>query len=407
MGRERWSQVLVLLGLLALGASSVFLGISGQVRNTDVVQAATTDLLAVPSERAAVAGELNAALDRAFPMLPITEAEQAFAVDRMLANGDLIDEVERAFAPGHHAWLDGSALTLDLDPRVVTSVAIAGIRDANPGLVDSLGSQTLVAPEPISMPTWVSAATVNQYWRGAQMMLGAGALVLVFGVVLGFRRRATWRVLGRGLIALGLVSAGVVLLAPLSTVNQGDDRLAVVGALLVPARTIWLAGAVLVVLTGLSLHGRADRFTQASSVDRSRRVRRERAPAKSGGPPPIATRKAGRHRAEAIDAFFEPTEARESESVTVIDLAHLDELDEDSGEDTVFDAADSERSVPTLAGETADDETADEEDGEVEPPAPRELTPEEERAEALANERREALERIDGTRSRYRTHLRR
>lgn len=399
MGRERAGGLLLLVGLLAVAGSLLVLGLTRQVRSTSVVQSATADWIAVEEVHDAIASELIAALDHAYPTLAISDAEKQFAADRMLANGDLIDEIELAIDPAHRAWLAGSEFALELDPRVVTGVAVAGIRDANPALIESLGSQNVVDPGLIALPTWVSATSVDNYQSSAQAGLGVGVLVVVVGLLLGFRHRRTWQRLARGMMGFGLLAAILVLVLSWSAVGQLDDRLTAVGALVAPARIPWLVVAGIAVIGGLSIHGRVDRLSgQRSRTQASPRPQRDAAPARSGATPPATTRKAVRHRTEAIDAFFDPIEDERPAPATVIDLA---DFDEDESGDYGLAGADDQ---PAKADS---DDDADGPLEEPDPPTPRELTPEEQRAEALAAERREALERIDGTRSRYRTHLRR
>ncbi len=392
MGRERWGRRLVALGLIAMIAALAAIGITRPLADTHSVQQASAELLDVDTWHEAVGTKLGAALDTAYPDLNLSPDERAFAVERMLVNGDLIDEVERAVEPAHQAWLAGGPFELALDSRATTQAAIAGLRDANPGLVDRIPSETLVEVERITIPMTISASSVERYRMVATAVLIAGLVTVVLGS-LAAPRRFTLKLIARAAVVFGVLVAAAVLLLPWPEFNRLDPNLAVVGALLEPLRTPALVVAALALFIGLWLHASADQLGDGAGQtgQGERRRRRDSTPARSGGPPPAGTRKAERHRTEAIDAFFEPSEAVPSERVTVIDLDDLESDDEMPGDSSIDDDVEAS---PALI----DDDTGDES-------AAVELTPEQERAEALAAERREALERIDGSRSRYRTHL--
>jgi hypothetical protein len=388
VGRERWGQVLVVAGLLALVLSLGAAGASRELRDTDAIRRAAPDVLMIPSVRANVAAELGRAIELVYAPRRIPADTLAVATERMAQNGYVIDEFQDGLAAAHRRWLGGEPMLVELDPRVITQAAVTGLRDADLDLANDLPSGSVVEPGPIPMPLDLTAGSVASYGSMGRLAALASLVAVGAGAVLSSRRSKTVKAMARGLCGAGLMLVAAALVLPLPALREVNDLVAVLGAMTGQSVVRLLVVGGLLVFVGLWLHAKADRLV--STVERQvRSIRQPKAPApvRTGSRP--TRRGTGRHRREAIDAFFAEQPAPERTSSIIL----IDEMEDE------------------LAGGEPDPEPVDDEpplEPVVEPQAPAaELAPQDERAAALAADRREALARIDGRQSRNRTHLRR
>jgi hypothetical protein len=378
VGRGRLGQVLVTAGAVALLFALVAIGASHELRDTASVHDAAPELLQIDSVRTAVTAELGRAIQAMYAPLPIDAATLAVATERIVSNGYVVDDFQQALDRAHRAWLYGAPMVVELDPAVVTQASVTGLRDADLDVAAAFPAGGVVRPGPIELPVNRSASSLGDLG----MLALAGALISLvmigFGAVLDPVRQRTMKTLARGMCVAGLVLVLGALVMPLPVVGDLHDLVAVLGALSAQKVASQLVLAGVFVFVGLSLHASADRLV----AEVTRQVARARAPraakpVRSGAK--VSKRGTERRRSEAIDAFFGDSKASEGKRPEQIVL--------EEGPDELLE--------PLPAGAPSDTEGAEE------------LTLEDERAAALAAERREALERIDGTRSRYRTHLKR
>lgn len=376
MARERLGRLLIAVGLIAAVVSVLVVGATFLVRDGDVVERAGPALLEVPEVRSAVTLEFEAQIAAVYAPEPLAPETLAVASERMASNGEVVDDFVRALGEAHGRWLDGAPLQVDLEPRVVTEAAIAGLRDADLSLAERFPRSELLDPRPVPL-AWDTTATWVRSLAGLGVVgILAGLAVAGVGAVTDPTRHRPVKAGARALVGAGLVIAVAALVLPLSALRSVDSGLAALGALLGTVTAPLLIVAAVLVFLGLWLHATADRLVRSvrRSIVSHKRETKEAAPVRTGAGQP-ARRRDTRRRQEAIDAFFD----REVE---------------------VIDARDPE----VRADEPAEYEPADHDsDGETDEPAA--LSAEEERARAAAEERRAALERIDGTRGGYRTHL--
>jgi hypothetical protein len=378
VGRERVGQFLVSIGLVALVASLAVAGATRRYLDSSSVDQAGRHLLEIPSVRNATADEFGRAIVELYAPRPVAADTLSMATARMVQNGDVVDEFERAAGVAHRGWLSGAPLAVELEARVITEAARNSIRDADLPLANAFPSGQLVPIQRIEMPWDTSADTIRRLGRMAWLVALAGLVTFAVGAVLSPRRDRSIKFAARAAVSLGLVLAIAAGLLPRSFVRSIDDRLAVLGSLTAPQIGTLLVVAGFAVFIGFWLHATADRITRALDWrPRDRRTARRAAPVKSG--PVAPCRRSGAHRAEAIDAFF-------GESPPAVIDARDDAVALDGPDES--------------AETTDDDESEDQPEGEA-----AELTPEEQRAAAAAADRRDALERIDGSKGRLRTHL--
>ncbi|MFP3907935.1 MAG: hypothetical protein ACLFWR_12955, partial [Acidimicrobiales bacterium] len=345
------------------------------VRTTRVVERAAPDLLEVPAVRSAVTAQFERSIQAAYASEPVPEDDLAVASERMAQNGYVVDDFEVALAEAHRGWLDGGDLAVQLDPRTVTEAAERGLRDADVALADRFPRSALVEPEPVPSPWDLTAGSTAALLRVAVLAALAGFATFIAGAVLDPRRGRPLKALARAVVASGLLLVVGAVVLPLEALRSVDDRVAVLGAVLGTQLVPLLVIAALLIFLGLSLHATAEQVVRSvrRTIRRSRRAVKQATPVPSGARP--VRHRSARRREAAIDAFFD-------QKADTIDARDADRDPEDETEDGAV-----------------EDEGADAEEPAVD------LTPEERRARQLAAERREALERIDGTRGPNRTHL--
>jgi hypothetical protein len=376
VGRGRLGQVLVTVGVVLVLVSLLAVGVSRELRDTESVRGAAPEILEVTSVRTAVTDELGRAIEDLYAPRRIDAGTLAVATERIVSNGYVVDDFQRALDLAHRGWLYGAPMVVELDAAVVTQASVTGLRDADVALAEAFPPGGIVHPAPILLPVHQSASWLVDV--GVFGLIGAlGGLVLVgFGAVADPARQRTLKTLARGLCTGGVMLILGALVLPLAALRDAHEVVAVLGALAGQRVAPLLVLAAALLFVGLSLHASADRLVSGVTrqIERAR-APRDAKPVQSGAK--VSRRGAGRRRSEAIDAFF-----GDPSTEPIRGEAARDEPWTDDGE-----------LVPTAVAEA---------DGE---PVP--LTPEEERTAALASERRESLERIDGTRGGYRTHLKR
>lgn len=400
MGR-RVGQVLVAVGVTIAVVAAFALAASHGVRDTRSVRDAAPELLEMSSVRDAVADELGRAIAELYAPIVVRQETLAGAADRMVSNGYVVDDFQLALAEAHERWVeDGTHLEVQLDAAVATQTALTALRDVDPGVADAFPPDGIVRPAPVLLPIDTTLGRIADLDSAAPLALLGGLLCIVVGAAVDRRRSNTLKNLARGLCTAGLVALLAAFVLPLSLLRDLSPVVGVLGAVAGQHVPVLVGAAVVALVIGLSLHASADRIVAEVSrtVSRSARAKKAEAPVPSGAK--LSRRGADKARSEAIDAFFTPPERQRAMAG---DDAEGDEDEQGIG------PGHGDLELPELVeaadGDAGDGDEPGDGDGAPRPPAP--LTPEQERAEALAAERKEALERIDGTRSRYRTHLRR
>jgi hypothetical protein len=379
VGRRRRGQVVVTAGIVLAIVSSLAIAASRGVRDTDAVREAAPELLEMESVRSAVTTELARAIEELYGPGSLAAGTLAGASERMVSNGYVIDDFQSALGSAHRGWLDGTPLVIQLDARVATQAAVTALRDVDAGAANAFPNGGIVQPQPVVLPIGDTMTQISDL-SGLGILGGLVGLVLVgMGAVIDSDRARTLKSLARGLCAAAVLCLLAAFVLPLPVLRDLTDFVGLLGVVAGQNITVLVVVGLVLLLVGLSLHASADRIVAEVNRQMGRaRTPREATPVASGTK--MSRRGAVRHRSEAIDAFFS-----EAEPPAEIVLG-----DDGEDEDSTVDAPDD----------------ASPEDGEA-PAAKAPLTPEEERAAALAAERKESLERIDGSRSGYRTHLKR
>lgn len=381
--------MLIVSGLLLVTAALGVFGAVRLARDTDAVRQSASTMLEVPAVRDRVADELAREIEAVYAPRPVPSETATLAASRMLDNGAFVDEFERALGEMHEGWLDGDAPLVVMDAQVLTAAAISGMRDADLELANAFPTPRLVEVAPVELPVTLTADDLGTASVLAWAALIVGGLLAGFGLRLDpHLPRALARLSGvlgiaAVVVALTAAAAAVPATAGLSMPVALGVATAVISTKTVPG--LALAGILLV----SSLLARAASIRVGPVVVRRARRKAAKAdttPVKEGASP--TGRNAGRHRAEALDAFFS----------------------EDEHQGTTPTGPDDDELVAmgfSLRPEETEDRTDATHGDDVDADGDAELTPEQRRAVAAADDRRAALERIDGTKGRLRTHLRR
>ncbi len=404
--RTRLGRVLVALAAAVGAVAGLCLVGIGVVSSPSLASEAAPDLLAVPELVDPIEDTLALDLAAAAPGEALQPEVARAVAARTVRDSAVVDDIARAAADAQRQWRRGDQPVLDLDARVLTPAALTALRDVDLDLARSIGEDLAVDPSPVVLPmTTDRAETVDDVRTLARVVLVAALLALAAGAALDPRRDRTIRTASSVLLIFGGIVVAAPLLAglpDLSSMSWGTaSLLAMTHAGLVPLAI----GGVAALLLGAFLRAVA---AQVAPLVEARIAARERAAVE---PPPVSTgaqpaRRSGRAvRQEAIDAFFAPAEVPEAApgggtassdddltttapvAPTVSPLRGRGPTSDEFAR--VVDAVDSEPHGPAAPDAIEDSDVDD--DAEA--------------AADAAAERREALERIDGRRSRLRTHL--
>lgn len=419
MQRTRLGQLLVAGGLVVATVSALGLVFGAVASSTSVAVDAASRLVEVDVIREPIEAELARAVVTVLPPGAMSEETANAVAARMVRDAILVDAIADASGVSHEAWEAGAEFVLILDPGVTTPAAIAALRDVDLGLARSIEDQVQVSAAPIALPiTTTSADRIDQVAGLSRLGLLLGLVATLSGAVLDRHRDRTIRAAAAALIVFG----GVLIVAPLlaripDLTSWGWRSASIVAAVDAAVVPLVVGGAVSVAL-GAFLRAVA---SQAAPTVSARIEQRER---DAVTPPPAPTgahstrRRHRKVRQQGKDAFFGPEDdlfGPDDEASVEVAVADADEdagaepapAHAESGTDattsrpiprpaTGFDqAVDAVQAAPEGQRDT-DVEEADDVGGEVE-----EISD----AEKAAAERREALERVDGGRSRLRTHL--
>lgn len=390
MRRHGPGGLLVVSGLLLVTVALGTLGAVRLARDTEAVRGSAAAMLEVPAVRERISTELSRQIVAVYAPQAVPTDVADRAASRMLENGAFVDEFERALGEAHGRWLDGETPLLTMDPQVLTAAALSGMRDADLVLAGTFPTPRLVEVEPVELPLTVTAGGLDTAAAAAIVTLIVGLALTGFGYRLDPHLP---RALGRLSAVLGLATVVVVVATVAAAVpaTPGLDVPVPLGVLAAVSSTKTVGSAILagILLVAALLTRAASTRVGPALARRSRRraAKADTTPVTEGV---TASRKnAGRHRAEAIDAFFAEGEAPAPSSPPP-DEAELAEMG--------FSLA------PVGSEDASDDEPDESADAPTDEPDD-ELTPDQRRAAAAADDRRAALERIDGTKSRLRTHL--
>lgn len=405
MGRGRGGQLLVAAGVIVLVAASFAFMASRGVRDTDAFRDAAPDLLEISTVHDAVADELARAIGELYAPVELSEQTLAGAAERMVENGYVIDDFQAALEVAHRGWAEYAApIEVQLDEAVATQTALTALRDVDPAAADDFPPGGVVTPGPVVLPIGTTLDRLVDLQSPALLAMAGGAVLALLGAVIDRQRNRTLKNLARGICTASLLAVLAAFVLPLGPLRDLSPVVGVLGAIAGQHTGLLVVVAVVMVVVGLSLHASADRIvSEVSRTVRTVQTARETAPVRSGS---RRTRRAGKARNEAIDAFFgDGTARRDTTSEAPADEDEHDPLGDPDDLQLPVAAGAEEPAGEDPDGTPGPGEAGDDARGDADEPRPK--TPEQERAEALAAERKEALERIDGTRSRYRTHLRR
>ncbi|MBK5223533.1 MAG: hypothetical protein JJE52_11800 [Acidimicrobiia bacterium] len=379
MQRSRFGQILVTVSLLCAAMAMVIIGITSMTLSEQVVTDAAPDLFGIERAREQFVAELVRVLPQGSVDLADRPGETLVAVaNRTARDSALIDDVQRAATDAHRAWRAGQRPVLHLDPEVVTPAVLAALRDLDLDLARTFPASAVISPGPVATPVATTAAAVESLRGTALVGLLVSLAGLCVGAVVLARLDHLLHTTGRALMVLAGLALAVTIALPAIDVGSIGWAVPAMASLIGAARTELLLAVVAALLIGWFLRAVANQI--APLVERRVDLRRRSA----AGPLPAASgahtsRRRGRGvRQQAIDAFFEKGDEASAPDVIHMEEPPLVAYDGDGFEDTLVAV---ERDSPTP--DAGDDD----------------------RSIGAAEDRREALERIDGARSRLRTHL--
>lgn len=394
--RSRLGQLLVATGSVAVVVALLVIGGTTLARSTSRVSSATEDLLAIEEVHDAIVDELAASLPTLFAPGRLTPDTAIVVAERIARDSSFVEGSRGWVADAHRRWLAGEDPEPTIPSDVLVPVAIAALRDVDLALARDVPADATLVTAPVQL-TIEPASTVSSARNLGVLALIVGLALLAVGAVLD---RRSDRVLRRAAAAL-LVLAGILAVAavviPLIDLTGQGPAVAGFAALIGVARTPMLAAAAASALLGGFLRAWASQVAPLVDARERRRTRRLAGPAvAASGTQPHRWRRGRAVRQQAIDAFFEE-DGDEAGSAPAAEpsvaSAPTDPPEQPlvayrgDGFDQAIAAveADPRGGTTSVAGGEQDDDDED--------------------AANAAADRREALERIDGARSRLRTHL--
>ncbi|QGG95615.1 hypothetical protein [Actinomarinicola tropica] len=394
--RARTGQGLTAVGAAALVAALVIVSLTTTVLSGSAARDATPDLVGIDAAHTALVDALAAEVPSLLAPGTITEPTARAVAERMVRDSNFVDGSRDAVEDAHRTWRAGGGLRVTVPSEVLSPVAVAALRDVDLDLARALPARPTLAE--VSIDLEVTDAGVPRDLRSTGVVVGVvGLLMLVAGGILDPRTDRALRRTAGALGAGAAILAALVAVATLVDLSARDVAVPAAVAMVAVSGTTLLLVALAAVLVAAFTVATASQVTPLVDQRERRRVRR------MAGPPPASSgtqgpRRRGRAvRQQAIDAFFEgeqedaPTAPEPPE---VVDLGHRETplvAYRGDGFDEAIAAVDADPGGGTTARSTSDDDDDDGEGGTS--------------ADAAAADRREALERIDGSRGRLRTHL--
>lgn len=390
--RARLGQLLVAAGSVALVVAVLLIGATSIALSTTRVGSATPELLAVAEVHDAVVDELAAELPGLYEPGRLSPDVARAVAERMVRDGRFVAGARTAVEDAHRRWRDDGPWELALRTELLVPVAHASLRDVDLELARDLPDGAVLDLAPIAFGI-EPAGTVTDARTSGVAVLVVGLSLLMVGAFVDPRSDRALRRAAAALFVTALLVGGLGL--ALGAADLGDRGLAL-GAF---AAVVGVTRTPILVVAGLSILVGAFLWATASQVaplveERSRR--RER---RAAGPEVAASgsQRRGRWwrarsvRQQAIDAFFD-----EDDRTAPIPAASDEAVERRSEAEQGRVAPSGDGFDQAIAAVEADPDGAVAGEGEDR---------EESDADAAAADRREALERIDGARSRLRTHL--
>ena len=394
MRRTRLGRLLVALGLVLLVAGGLAVTLVAVVSAPSVATEATPDLLDVEEVSVPVRVELARAVVAALPPGAISD-ETAWEVAARLVRDDVVvDQLAIAAADTHRQWDQGVEPVLVLDSQAVTPATVAALRDVDLALARTLGDDVTVSVAPIALPfATATAERIEAVADAAYVALVVALILFLVGAAVDERRDRTLRAVSTSLLVYGAVVGVSVVACMFAPAMRW--QLAVVAAMVAAAKVPLLVVAAASVGLGGFLRAVAAQIAPGveARIEARRRAAIAPPPATTGpqSPRQLSARRSRATREEALDAFFAPEDPGERDADADAEVPVLPGTGPAARARTEFDQViDSVEATPEpTVGDGADTPPDADSDGRAD----------------LAAERREALERLDGTRNPLRTHL--
>jgi hypothetical protein len=381
--RSRLGQLLVAAGSIVLLVAVPLLAVTSLLLSTDAVADAAPDLLAIDEVHDATVVELTAVVPTLYPPGVVSPETADLVAERMVRDSGFVEGTRDAAATAHESWLAGGDPQPTLGTDVLGPAALAAFRDVDLALSRDFPTDVSIPPASIDAPVTTTADTIRSLRTLGVGLLVAALAALLVGAILDRRFDRALRWASTAILLLAAVLAVAAIALPIPDLTSRGWLVPAVAALVEVSRTTILLGAAACALLGAFLRASASQVAPLVAERERRRARAAAGPAPAASGAQVPRRRGRAVRQQAIDAFFEESEGD--------DFAEVDDP-----------AADEERPLVAFRGDGFDEAIAaveaDPRGGttSVDSPNP---------DEGAAADRREALERIDGARSRLRTHL--
>ena len=382
--RSRLGQLLVAAGSAVLLVAVPLVVATSLALSTDAVADAAPELLDVDEVHDAAVAELVAIVPTLYPPGVVSPETAGLVAERMVRDSGFVEGTHRAAADAHRAWLAGGDPRPTLGADVLGPAALAAFRDVDLALSRDFPSDPSIPTAAIDAPVTTTADSMRSLRTLGIGLIVAAVLALVIGALLDRRIDRALRWASTAVLLLAAVLAAVAIAVPIPDLSASGWLLPTFAALVDVSQTTLLIGAAAAALVGAFMRATA---SQVAPLVADRERRRARAAA---GPAPAASgaqgpRRRGRAvRQQAIDAFFEESEGGSADAADA-DLPGDEDRPLVAFRGDGFDEAIAAVEADPRGGSTTVDANGPD--------------------EAASADRREALERIDGARSRLRTHL--
>lgn len=190
------------------------------VLSPTIVHSATPSLITDYELHDPLVSEFEAALSELFPSIAPDDETITALAERMVRDSGVINDASRGLIIGHRAWVEGEAPLLDLHPGTTTKAALAALRDIGHPLADVFPQSARLEINPIPIPAHFQA-------RDLVLLRNLLVLVGIIGIIAATLRSAitgNWRyfynVVGNILSLVSLVLIAVALSFPILPLHR-------------------------------------------------------------------------------------------------------------------------------------------------------------------------------------------
>ncbi|MFA5564832.1 MAG: hypothetical protein WDA77_02735 [Acidimicrobiia bacterium] len=215
MPQAKKTDRIVVAGWLTAAISTLVVILISLVLSPTIVHSATPDLLFDYELHDPLVREFTAAIPKLFAPGELDEPTIANVAQRMVRDNGVINDVSRSLVLGHRAWVEGNQPVLALHPQATTPAVLAALRDLGHPLADNFPSSVNLQTNPIPIAIQFQAHNLSL----VRNVLIAFGLFGIAAAVLRSAISARWRyfyiVTGNTVSMVSLVLIIVTLSFPL------------------------------------------------------------------------------------------------------------------------------------------------------------------------------------------------